>query len=782
MKSSPRILPVLLLLVLFSPVPTQSSPRSGLQSGTQNDAADAAHAPDPDSGMPDNIQGLFIPVVPDHPFQAKITVNIVRRLPDGTTVAQKYHSQVARDGKGREYREARDLVPADSDREPPLIRTIVYDPKTSLITNCMPDRHVCRQVSFNPTAHPLDAPEGSSQDGKSVLKRESLGGKTIDGVQVTGTRETTTFVAGAFGNDKPVVVTKEIWYSPELQFNLLVTRDDPRNGTQKFEVTDLKLGEPGEEWFAIPDGYRVVQERMVAGRVWPAQLEPLIEKAVTNISPDQLTADLAPVEEAIGVYVKAHMAGAPHDNAEQFAGQLRMRLSGDLRMMQDIHTPQRAQVVEANTRLKQTYTAVLNSPCIDKPQPGDPPSMPSSAAALEAEEHAWNGVQTAWTGFLVKMFPNGDPGTFAWQITNERASELRRFENTERNRGCFPVESIAPELETLVNGMTPDQLEAAVVPVDAAIAAFAQAHAAASPNDRDESFIRQTEQSLLADVRRQQQDRNQWEGQQLKQADAQLNQTYQSVIASPCLSRPQPGDPPSMPTDEASLRAEERAWIDMRDSWTTFLIKLFPNADRGSLAWQLTSQRTFQLQRIANVERNRGCIPEESIEPLLAGLVNGLSAEQLAAAAKPVNAAINAYVKAHAESAPNDRNEFFARQVEQGLISDLTMQQQNQLPTQDQFEEADLHLNQTYRRVIASQCLAAPIPADPPNAPVSEEKLRDEERAWVALRDAWIKFMAGLYPDSPHAGFGTALTEQRVNELQQIRNIERNRGCRTEEE
>src|SRR5579862_4333104 len=207
----------------------------------------STHAPDPDSGMTGHVNGLYIPLITGQPFHAKIPVEITRTLPDGTTVAQKYYTLAARDADGREYREGRDLVPADSDRDPPLMQTIVYDPKTSLRTVCTPDQRICRRLTFDPKQHPVDEPTGPSSDGKSVLTRENLGTKTIDGLECTGTRETKTFNPGAFGNDKPVVVTEEIWYSPQLQFNLSLTRLDPRNGNQKFSVVDLKLGDPGPE-------------------------------------------------------------------------------------------------------------------------------------------------------------------------------------------------------------------------------------------------------------------------------------------------------------------------------------------------------------------------------------------------------------------------------------------------------------------------------------------------------------------------------------------------------
>jgi hypothetical protein len=163
---------------------------------TASAASETTHAPDPDSGMTGHVNGLFIPLVTGQAFHAKITVEINRLLPDGTTVAQKYYTLAARDSTGREYRETRDLVPADSDLEPALVRTIVYNPKTSIITTCTPDQRICRQMTFDPTQHPVEEPAGPSPDGKSVLTRESLGTKTIDGLQATGTRETLTFNPG----------------------------------------------------------------------------------------------------------------------------------------------------------------------------------------------------------------------------------------------------------------------------------------------------------------------------------------------------------------------------------------------------------------------------------------------------------------------------------------------------------------------------------------------------------------------------------------------------------
>ena len=59
--------------------------------------------------------------------------------------------------------------------------------------------------------------------------------------------------------------------------------------------------------------------------------------------------------------------------------------------------------------------------------------------------------------------------------------------------------------------------------------------------------------------------------------------------------------------------------------------------------------------------------------------------------------------------------------------------------------------------------------------------LRAEETAWLAMRDAWVKFVASLYPNNGSAGFGYSVTEQHANELRPIQNIERNRGFRSDD-
>jgi hypothetical protein len=50
----------------------------------------------------------------------------------------------------------------------------------------------------------------------------------------------------------------EFWYSALLGVNLVSKREDPRFGTENFEVTHISIGEPDSKLFDPPAGYRVV--------------------------------------------------------------------------------------------------------------------------------------------------------------------------------------------------------------------------------------------------------------------------------------------------------------------------------------------------------------------------------------------------------------------------------------------------------------------------------------------------------------------------------------------
>jgi len=87
----------------------------------------------------------------------------------------------------------------------------------------------------------------------------------MQSLRVVGTRESITTAAGARGNDRVLISSKDIWYSPDLQMNLSVGRNDPRLGQQTLTMTDLVRGEPDAKWFAIPADYEIIDARRKSG-------------------------------------------------------------------------------------------------------------------------------------------------------------------------------------------------------------------------------------------------------------------------------------------------------------------------------------------------------------------------------------------------------------------------------------------------------------------------------------------------------------------------------------
>jgi hypothetical protein len=233
------------------------------------EAENAGHAPDGDSF--DRLINITIPPVQHAPFSSVVTAEWTKTLEDGTTMTRVNHRIVVRDGNGRIFQERRMLVPKDGQAEPELMRTELSDPAQHTKYFCRPQDQVCTLRDYDGPPAEIAETAGSADGGKTVLTREDLGKSLVSGVEVIGTRETRLIAAGVIGNDRPLTVTKEFWYSPQLGLNMMVKRSDPRIGTQTFTVTEVGLTEPDPKYFKLPAGYRVMDAREPAGKGTGAQ-------------------------------------------------------------------------------------------------------------------------------------------------------------------------------------------------------------------------------------------------------------------------------------------------------------------------------------------------------------------------------------------------------------------------------------------------------------------------------------------------------------------------------
>lgn len=220
----------------------------------------------PDGGTSTRVSGVELLAIPGKPFSAKTTTEWTRTLADGSTITTRLEANLARDSRGRIYRERRTFVPANSDRQAPLNEIHIYDPLTRTQILCSVRAMDCVLSDYYPRTFFETPVTGLNSAGTRSLTRESIGSDTIEGLYVAGIRETTIINAGVLGNEQPLVSTREFWFSEELQTNLAVTRNDPREGRQVIRLSNVSRAEPDPHLFEIPIGYTVRDARASARR------------------------------------------------------------------------------------------------------------------------------------------------------------------------------------------------------------------------------------------------------------------------------------------------------------------------------------------------------------------------------------------------------------------------------------------------------------------------------------------------------------------------------------
>jgi TonB family protein len=201
------------------------------------------------------VYGERIPAVRGLPFSAKVELESVSQLQDGTQITHKTYNLDARDSAGRTHNEMRNWITAEGE-EPKLTRIELYDPSTKTRTDLFLLTKLARQWVVAPAAQATSV----AATAKPTAMREEIGTGTMESLPVKGTRVTQTYPIGALGNDRPLSIVTEYWYAAELRLNLLTKRTDPRYGVQTVRVTELQRQEPDAALFAIGEGYKVVQE------------------------------------------------------------------------------------------------------------------------------------------------------------------------------------------------------------------------------------------------------------------------------------------------------------------------------------------------------------------------------------------------------------------------------------------------------------------------------------------------------------------------------------------
>ena len=192
---------------------------------------------------------------PIAPYSAQRVIERVQTLADGTRITQTPHKvNEYRDSEGR----TRTEETSGSDTEEPRITSIsITDPVAGVRYTLDPDAHTAREKSM-PKAVAKGAEPSAPKQAEPQISRASLGTETIGGVLAKGTRTTTIYPAGSFGNDRAVTVVRENWVSPELLVVVVIKVSDPRTGEFTSRLTNISRSEPDASLFQVPAGYEVI--------------------------------------------------------------------------------------------------------------------------------------------------------------------------------------------------------------------------------------------------------------------------------------------------------------------------------------------------------------------------------------------------------------------------------------------------------------------------------------------------------------------------------------------
>lgn len=257
-------------------------------------------------------------VVKGAPYSAEAVTESIQVLGDGNRIVNRFSSAVYRDGEGRTRREQtlKGLGPLGTGNEP--LQTIFINDPVAGVTYALDSRsHTAHKSApfkiewtrkmgaAGPDAEGqrfefrvaqggsggnmiMTAPLGSvptagarialtetenfsigtgggaaqtyvfrQKSGQNNEVKENLGKQNIEGVEAEGTRTTVTIPAGEIGNERPIEIVSERWYSPELQLVVMTRHSDPRSGETTYKLTNINRAEPAKSLFEVPAGYTI---------------------------------------------------------------------------------------------------------------------------------------------------------------------------------------------------------------------------------------------------------------------------------------------------------------------------------------------------------------------------------------------------------------------------------------------------------------------------------------------------------------------------------------------
>jgi hypothetical protein len=263
-------------LLVLAVAASAQDPGPGRARGRFGPAAGDAAAPGgarflgAEAGMPGR-------VVKNAPYSADIVTETTQTLTDGNHIRQSSTAKVYRDTEGRTRREQSlnalgGLAP--SSNLPQVV--FINDPVAGFNYALNPQNRTATKSAWARPGRGGQAPDSSQPmarlrqgrggAARQNVKTEALGRQIIEGVPADGTRTTMTIAAGQWGNEQPIQIVTERWYSPDLQTVVLSKRTDPRMGETLSKLANVSRSEPPNSLFEPPADYKMAEAGNRTGR------------------------------------------------------------------------------------------------------------------------------------------------------------------------------------------------------------------------------------------------------------------------------------------------------------------------------------------------------------------------------------------------------------------------------------------------------------------------------------------------------------------------------------
>jgi hypothetical protein len=230
-------------------------------------------------------------VVKGKPYAADASTETVQTLADGNRIENRTVSKFYRDSQGRTRREQTFGNVDPSSSSPHEMKVFIDDPVSGSSYVVDPGEKSVRQLQKgkNVLYEKGSAPNGPQAAGephmtvkfldehapgdgmphlllpkldeKHDVVKEELGKKVIEGVECTGTQQTITIPVGEVGNERPISIVTETWYSPAIAAVVQSSTSDPRFGQTTYQLRNLQVSEQQRQLFEPPSDYRVETPR-----------------------------------------------------------------------------------------------------------------------------------------------------------------------------------------------------------------------------------------------------------------------------------------------------------------------------------------------------------------------------------------------------------------------------------------------------------------------------------------------------------------------------------------